>query len=255
MNRIVTSIGSIAAALLLTAAAAQADTITVLCSTGVKSVVEVLAPQFEQASGHKLDITYDASNLLVKEIEGGKPFDVVVVTPPLIANLVKEGKVVDGSAVTIAKAGIGVAVKAGAPKPDISTPDALKRALVNAKAVAFTTAGQSGQYFADVLEKMGIANEVKAKGKTRPGGAAGEFVAKGEADLAVQLIPELMAVPGIEVVGPFPPELQTYVVLTAGVGTKPSDKVAAQALIRFLSAPSAVPLIKAKGLEPGSPGS
>jgi molybdate transport system substrate-binding protein len=255
MNRIVTSAASIAAALLLPAAAAQADTITVLCSTGVKSVVEVLAPQFEKTSGHKLDITYDASNLLVKEIEGGKAFDVVVVTPPLIAGLVKDGKVVDGSAVTIAKAGVGVAVKVGAPKPDISTPDALKHALANAKAVAFTTAGQSGQYFVGVLEKMGIADQVKAKGKTRPGGAAGEFVANGEADLAVQLIPELMAVHGIEVVGPFPPELQTYVVLTAGVSSKASDKVAAEALIKFLSAPSAVPLIKSKGLEPGSPSS
>ncbi|HZP77580.1 MAG TPA: substrate-binding domain-containing protein [Pseudolabrys sp.] len=230
---------------------ARADTLTVLCSTGVKSVVEVLAPQFEKASGHKLNITYGASNLIVKDIDGGKAFDVVVVTPPLIKELIKSGKVVDGSAVNLAKAGVGLAVKSGTPKPDISTTEGLKKALLNAKAVAYTTAGQSGMHFMTVIDKLGIANEVKAKGKTLPGGAIGDFVVKGEADIAIQLVPELMAVHGLDVVGPFPPEVQSYIVLTAGVSSKASDKTAAEALIKFLSAPSALPLIKAKGLEPG----
>jgi molybdate transport system substrate-binding protein len=238
-------------ALAMCVTTASAGEITVLSSTGLKSVVSELAPQFEKATGNKLNVTFDASNLLVKQIEGGKTFDVVIVTPALINDLVKGGKVVDGSGVTLARAGVGLAVKKDAPKPDISSADALKRALLDAKAIAYTTAGQSGLHFASVIEKLGIANEIKAKGKTIPGGPAGELIVKGEADMAVQLVPELMAVSGVDVVGPFPPELQTYIVFTAGVGTGATDKTGAEALIKFLSAPSAAPVIKVKGLEPG----
>ena len=230
---------------------AYAAEITVLSSNGVKSVVSELAPQFEKATSNKLIITYGPSNLLVKQIDAGKTFDVVIVTPALINDLVNKGKVVDGSAVNIARTGVGVAVKKGAPKPDLSSVDAFKRALLNAKAIAYTTSGQSGLHFASVIEKLGIADQVKAKGKTMPGGAAAELIIKGEADIAVQLIPELMAVSGVDVVGPFPPELQTYIVLTAGIGADANDKASAQALIKFLSAPSAVPVIKANGMQPG----
>jgi molybdate transport system substrate-binding protein len=176
---------------------------------------------------------------------------VIILTPSLINELIKQGKVADGSAVNVARAGIGVAVKKGAPRPDISSVDAFKRALLNAKSIAYTTAGQSGLQFAKVIENLGIADQVKAKGKTVPGGSAGELIVKGEADMAVQLIPELMAVRGIRVVGPFPKEIQSYVVLTAGISANAKDKAAAQALIGFLTAPSAVPVIKAKGMEPG----
>ncbi|MGC1900690.1 MAG: substrate-binding domain-containing protein, partial [Pseudolabrys sp.] len=115
----------------------------------------------------------------------------------------------------------------------------------------YTTAGQSGLHFISVTEKLGIADQVKAKGKTIPGGAAAEFIVKGEADTAVQLIPELASVPGVEVVGPFPAELQNYIVLTGGVGTNAKDKVGAQALIKYLTTPAAISVIKAKGMEPG----
>ncbi|MGC2589947.1 MAG: substrate-binding domain-containing protein [Pseudolabrys sp.] len=123
--------------------------------------------------------------------------------------------------------------------------------MLNAKAIAYTTAGQSGLHFISVTEKLGIADQVKAKGKTIPGGAAAEFIVKGEADTAVQLIPELASVPGVEVVGPFPAELQNYIVLTGGVGTNAKDKVGAQALIKYLTTPAAISVIKAKGMEPG----
>ncbi len=230
--------------------AARAAEITVLSSTAVKTVFLELTPQFEKATGNKLNITFNASNLLKTDVDAGKSFDVIILTPGLINVLIKEGKVADGSAANIARAGIGVAVKKGALKPDISSVEAFKRALMNAKSIAYTTAGQSGLHFAKVIEKLGIADQVKAKGKTRPGGAAGEFIVKGEADMAVQLITELMAVPGIEVVGPFPPEIQDYIVLTAGISANAKDKAAAQALIKFLTASSAVPVIKAKGMEP-----
>ncbi|MFZ1216749.1 MAG: substrate-binding domain-containing protein, partial [Pseudolabrys sp.] len=165
--------------------------------------------------------------------------------------LIHQGKVVDGSATDLARAGLGVAVKQGAPKPDISTVEAFKSTMLNAKAIAYTTAGQSGLHFISVTEKLGIADQVKAKGKTIPGGAAAEFIVKGEADTAVQLIPELASVPGVEVVGPFPAELQNYIVLTGGVGTNAKDKVGAQALIKYLTTPAAISVIKAKGMEPG----
>jgi molybdate transport system substrate-binding protein len=230
---------------------ARAADITILASNGVKAAVVELVPQFEKETGHKLKFTWGASNLLAKQVESGEAFDVVIVTPSLIKSLILQGKVEDGSAVNIARAGLGVAVKQGAPKPDISTVEAFKNTMLNAKAIAYTTAGQSGLHFISVTEKLGIADQVKAKGKTIPGGAAAEFIVKGEADTAVQLIPELASVPGVEVVGPFPAELQNYIVLTGGVGRNAKDKAAAQALIKYLTTPAAISVIKAKGMEPG----
>ncbi len=230
---------------------ARAADITVLASNGVKAAVVELVPQFEKATGHRLVFTWGASNILVKQIREGQAFDVVIATPTLIKNLIKEGKVVEGSAVDLARVGLGVAVKQGAPKPDISTVEAFKQMLLDAKAVAYTTAGQSGLYFISLIEELGIAEQVKAKGKTTPSGAAAEFVAKSEADTAIQLIPELASVPGVEVVGPLPEEIQSYIVLTGGVGTNAKDKAAAQALIKYLTTRAAISVIKAKGMVPG----
>jgi molybdate transport system substrate-binding protein len=231
--------------------AAHADEMTVLASNGIKAAVVELAPQFEKATGHRLAFTWDASNLLVKRIDGGQTFDVVIVSPELIKKLIKDGKVVEGSAVNLVRVGLGVAVKQGAPRPDIKTVETFKQTLLNAKSIAYTTAGLSGLQFMNIAEKLGVAEQVKAKGKTVPGGAAAEFVARGEADLAIQLIPELASVSGVEVVGPLPSEVQTYIVLTGGVGTSTKDKSSAEAFIKYLAAPAAIPVIKAKGMEPG----
>jgi molybdate transport system substrate-binding protein len=225
--------------------------LTVLASNGVKAAVTELVPQFEKETGHKLHFVWGASNLLAKQVEGGEAFDIVILTPTLIKGLIQQGKVVDGSATNLARVGLGVAVKQGAPKPDISTVENFKKTMLDAKAIAYTTAGQSGLHFISVTEKLGIAQQVKTKGKTIPGGAAAEFVAKGEADVAVQLIPELASVSGVDVVGPFPPELQNYIVLAAGISTNGMDKAAAQALIKYLTSPTAISVIKAKGMEPG----
>jgi molybdate transport system substrate-binding protein len=230
---------------------ARAADITVLASNGVKPAVLELVPQFERETGHKLKFTWGASNLLVRQIENGEAFDVVIATPSLVKGLITKGKVVDGSAVNLARVGLGVAVKQGATKPDISTVAAFKSTMLNAKAIAFTTAGQSGLHFISVTQKLGIADQVKAKGKTLPRGAAAEFVAKGEADIAIQLIPELAAVAGVEIVGPFPSELQNYIVLTGGVGSNAKDKGAAQSLIKYLTTPAAMSVFKSKGMEPG----
>ena len=183
--------------------AARAADINVLASNGIKAAVVELVPQFEKETGYKLNFTWGASNLLVKQVERGKDFDVVIVTPALIKGLIKLGKVVDGSAVDLARVGLGVAVKQGAPKPDICTVEAFKKTLLNAKAIAYTTAGQSGLHFISVTERLGISEQVTAKGKTVAEGPAAELVARGEADIAIQLLPELAAVSAVEVVGLF----------------------------------------------------
>jgi molybdate transport system substrate-binding protein len=224
--------------------------IHVLSSTGVKSVVEELAPQFEKKTGYKLMLTFNAANILKEQIDGGAPFDVAILTPALIDAEAQQGKVVAGTKATIARAGIGLAVRAGAPKPSIGTVDGLKKTLLDAKTVAYTTQGQSGAYFMQLVERLGIADAVKAKGKTLPGGAVAEFVAKGEAEVAVQLLPELKAVPGVDVT-PFPAEAQSYIVLSGAVGTATKQPKPAGQLLEFLTSPAAVAVKQSKGMEPG----
>jgi len=227
------------------------EAIRVLASNGVKAVLCELAPQFEQSTGHNLAITFDRSSELKKLIEAGDVFDVAILTGPMIDDLIQQRKVATGTAANMARSGVGVAVRAGAPKPDIGTVEAFKRALLDAKSVAYTTEGASGVYFASLLQRLRIADAVKAKSKTQPGGAVGELVARGEAELAVQQISELLPVAGTEVVGPFPPELQSCTLFTAGLATAAKELEGAKALVRFLTAPSNAAVLKAKGMEPG----
>ena len=242
---------ALAAALALGVATAQAAEIKVMSSTGVRSVLEVLVPEFEKASGHKVVIDWNTAANLKGKIDKGETFDVAILTAPLIDKAIAEGKVVAATKAAIAHAGLGLAVKAGAPKPDIGTAEAFKRTLLAAKSVSYTTTGASGTYFVHLTERLGIADAVKAKAKTLPGGPIAELVARGESEMAVQLVPELRAVPGVEVV-PLPAELQDYIVLTGGVGTGAKQPQAGAALMKFLTAPSAVPVIKSKFMEPGA---
>lgn len=232
------------------ATSVHAADVTVLCSQGLKTALDELIPQFERASGDHLIVTYDTSAILKGQVDAGKPFTVVVLTPPLIAALIQQGKVVDGTATTLARTGVGLAVKKGAARPDIGSAEALKRALTGAGSVAYSTSGASGAVFAAALQKLGIADAVKARGKAIPNGLTGDVVARGEADLAVQLMPELMSVAGVDVVGPFPAEVQSFVVLTGGISVT-ADKARAEAFLAFLRAPAAAAVIRAKGLEPG----
>lgn len=227
----------------------HAAEVVVLCSQGLKTALDELIPQFERASGDSLVVTYNTSGILKAQVEAGKPFDVVVLTPPLITALIEQGKVADGTATTLARTGVGVAVKKGSARPDIGSAEALKRALTGAESVAYSTSGASGSVFAAALQKLGIMDEVKARGKAIPHGLTGEVVARGEADLAVQLMPELMSVSGVDVIGPFPEEVQSFVVLTGGISAT-ADKTRAEAFLAFLKAPAAATIIRAKGLEP-----
>ena len=225
--------------------------IKVLCSNSLHAVMEELVPAFERASGHKVSISYDTAILTLSRIKSGEIADLVILNAPAIDELTKQGRIAPGSRCTLARCGVGIAVRAGAPKPDISSVEAFKRALLDAKSIAHTEAGASGIHFAGVIERLGIAAQVKAKARTRPGGLIGELVAKGEAELAVQQIPELMAVAGIDLVGPLPPELQLTTTVTAAVFADARQPDAAQALLAFLSTPAAARVFKAHGLEPG----
>jgi len=228
--------------ILAQAAVAHAGEIKVLSTSGMRSVAEELAPPFERTTGHKLNLTFGTTSAVRSHIEAGKPFDVAILGAPFIDALIKEGRLRADTRTDVARSGIGIAVRAGAPKPDISTVEALKHALLDTPSIVYNKEATSGIYFASLLQRLGIAEAMQPKTKFGPGFVA-ELVAKGEADMAVQ---------GVELVGPLPAEVQNYVVFTAGVGADVKDPSSAKELIKFLTAPSAVPVLKAKGLEPGS---
>lgn len=232
--------------------AAHAAEINVISSVGMKPMLEELAPQFERTSEHKLKITFGTAVPLKRQIDGGETFDVVILTPALVDELVKQGKVAAGTGTDVAKSGIGVAIRAGAPKPDISSADAFKRTVLNAKSIAYSKDGQSGAYMARLMERLGIAEEMKAKTvlETRSGQTAANVV-EGKAELAFDLISQILPIAGIEVSGPLPADLQSYVVFTAGISSSAKAAKAAKAFIDFLKAPAALPVLKSKGMEPG----
>jgi len=232
------------------ASGAQAAELKVLSSNGTSAIVQAIGGEFARRTGQVLSFKIDAAVLLQKEIEAGESFDVAVLTRAVIDELIAQNRIDGRTRADIARSGIGVAVRAGAAKPDIGTAESFKRAMLDAKSIAYTTVGGSGIHFLKMAERLGIADAVKAKARTQPGLLA-ELVAKGEAELAVQQISELLPVAGVEVVGPFPPELQLITLFSVGVRARSTNAEAAQALIRFFSDPDAVRMIKAAGMEPG----
>jgi len=222
----------------------------VLCTNGVKSVMLDLIPAFERTSGTKIVITWGSTNGLLKDLEGGAGGDLAILTAEAIDDLTGHGKVVAGSRVDLARSGIGVAVRKGAKRPDIDSPEALKRALLAAKSVAHSKTGMSGIYFPTVLARLGIAEVMKAKIVIPdPGTPIGEVVAKDDAEIGIQQISELLPVAGIEIVGPLPAALQKITTFSAGVLTAAKAPDVAAALVKFVVAESPR-LLKQKGLEP-----
>jgi len=219
-------------------------------TNAVRSVLDELAPPFEREGGHKVSIRYNTTAQTLDLIKGGATGDMVIATAAGIDEMTKLGKVVSGSRVDLASSKIGVAVRAGAPKPDIRSVDAFKRALLDAKAVAYTASGLSGIYFAALIERLGVAEQVKAKARIKPGGLIAAVVVAGEADLAVQMVSELLSVPGAELVGPLPEEINQITIVSAGILTGARQSEAATSLIRHLTTASAARVIRGKGLEP-----
>jgi molybdate transport system substrate-binding protein len=231
--------------------------IKVLCTHAFHAAMTQVGSEFEKQTGNKLVITYGTTGDLVKRMTGGQPADLVIATAPAVQSLVKSGKVVEGSNRSIASTGIGIAVRAGAPKPDISSVEALRNTLLAAKSIAYSDPADgaaSGIHFAKVLQRLGIADQVKSKSKLIGGGGdAGEFVAKGGAEIAVRMTSELLPVPGITYVGPLPDELQDMIVFAAGICANGTQRDGAKSLIDFLSSPAVEPKLKSTGLEPVSP--
>ena len=229
---------------------ARAADLKVLCSNGLREVMLEVAPEFERATGHKLNMTFGLAAAFKQRIEGGEAFDVVVLVPALLDDVVKQGKVTADSRAVIARAGNGLAIRAGAPRPDIKTPEAFKTTLLNAKSIAYAKAGQSGVYFVGLLDRLGIADAVKALPQAT-GVEVGAAVQNGTAELGVLPASEILPIKGVELLGPFPAAVQGYVVMEAGVGAAAKDPAAAAALVKFLKSPEHVGVIKQKGMEPG----
>ncbi len=236
-----------ATALFLQIGDVRAAELKVLSSIAFEDAWHQLQPQFE-ARGHKLDLVFLPSGMIEKRVSAGEGGDAIVSTADSLERLTRDGKVVAGTSTHVASSAIGISVRKGAPKPDISTPEALKRALLSAKAVAYSDpvgGGASGIHFAKVLQQLGIAEQVNAKAKLGRGVPNAEAVARGEADLAVQQIPELMPVAGTEFLGPLPGELQHLTAFSAGVLANSQHRKAVGALIEFLTSPDAAAVLKA----------
>jgi molybdate transport system substrate-binding protein len=239
-------------AAILGSSAAHAAEIKVLCSNGLREVMLEVAPEFERATGHKLNLTFGLAAAFKQKIEAGEAFDVVVLVPALLDDVVRQGKVTGASRAIIARAGNGLAIRAGAERPDIKTPEAFRATLINAKSIAYAKAGQSGVYFVGLIDRLGIADAIKRKASAEASGVeVGAKVARGEAELGVLPVSEILPVKGVEVLGPFPADLQGYVVMEAGVGAAARDQAAAAALVKFLKSPEHFSVIKQKGMEPG----
>ena len=232
-------------------ATAQTTEVHVLASNGVKALLEALVPQAERAIGRHLVIEFNTSAALKPRIESGEAFDVTVMTSDVLDDLMKTGKVAAGTTLGVARSGIGVGFRSGAPKPDIRTPEALKRTLQNAKAITYAQDGASRAHILKMLDVFGIAEAVNAKTILEQGSIRSTArVANGDAELVLTLVSEILPIKGIELAGPLPAELQTYVSLSAAVGAKARDVAAAKALVAFLASPAIAPTLKAKGMEP-----
>jgi molybdate transport system substrate-binding protein len=230
--------------------AARAAEIVVISSTAMREVVEELAAMFERTSGHKVTMDFQSGVDTSAKIEAGAVADLVVTTPQAIDELVKDGKIVAGSRVNFVQSGVGVAVRAGARRPDISTPAAFKQAMLAAQSVGISK-GPSGVYLMSIMARLGIADQVKAKGITPElGQRVGNLVARGEAEIGVQQITELLPIAGIDFLGPLPNELQTKIGYATARPLTARQPEAAAALVKFLSSESAVPVMKKMGLEP-----
>ena len=231
--------------------AGQAAEVKILTAGAMKAVVLELVPIFEKETGHKAVVDNDTAGGLSKRILGGEAFDLVVVTPGVIDDLTGKGKVAAGRTV-VARVGVGVAVKEGAPLPDISSVEALRRALLAARSVAYidpASGGSSGPFVVGLFEKLGITSEMKPKTKRKNGGYVADLVASGEAELGLHQISEIMPVKGVRLAGPLPAEIQNYTTYAAGVAADAKQADAARVMIRLLSGPEAADVLKRRGME------
>jgi molybdate transport system substrate-binding protein len=235
---------------LITPTAAHAADLRVLASNGVKAAVEELKPQLEKASGTTLSIDFSTAAALRDRMDQGEAFDVAILTDEASDALMKAGKLSPMSRARLARVGIGVGYRAGAPKPDVGTAASIKGALLNAKSIAYTESGASRPGIDRMFERLGIAAQLHTKSHLTAAGAAPASVGKGESDLVLTLISEILPEPGVELAGPIPSEFQTYIGFSAATSPKAAGARAAATLITFMTSPTAAATYKAKGMEP-----
>jgi molybdate transport system substrate-binding protein len=216
-----------------------------------KMIMTELGPQFERASGYTPVVVADVAAVMKRRIESGEPFDLAVLVDFQADDLIKAGKLVAETRTDVMKAGIGVAVTRGAPKPDISTVEAFKRTLLEAKSITYLKEGASTIHLDKVFAQLGIVDALKAKTIQPMTESVSEAVAAGEVELGIIVIPNILSVPGAELVGPLPSEIQSYIVFTAAVSAQSPNQQAARDLIKLITSPAAVLVLKAKGMEPG----
>jgi molybdate transport system substrate-binding protein len=244
----------IAGALLLAGSASAAE-VRVMISGGLTAAYKALVPEFERTTGNKVVTAYGPSmgttiNAIPVRLERGEPADVLIMVGYALGDLVKQGKVVAGSQVDLVKSPIGVAVKAGAPKPDISSADALKRSLLAAKSIAYSDSASGVYVSTEMFQRLGIADAMKDKAKKIPAEPVAGVVARGDAEIGFQQISEMLPVPGVDIVGQLPPDLQKITVFSAGIATGSKEPDEGRALIKFLASPAASAAIIKSGMEP-----
>jgi molybdate transport system substrate-binding protein len=228
---------------------ARAAEIKVWTARALATVLAEVGPEFERQTGHKLSIVSDLSPAFVRRAKAGEAFDLMITGSVPLAGLAHEGKIIPDSRTHIARSGIGVEVRAGAPRPDISSVEAFRRALLNAKSIAYLKDVGSGVHVDRLLERLGIADAIKAKAIRPESDIVSELVAKGEVELGMVVITQILTTPGVDLVGPLPPDLQSYVAFDAGVSVGSKQPEAARALIGFLTGPIATRVITAQGME------
>jgi molybdate transport system substrate-binding protein len=248
-----------AAALLLAAGAPMegaAAEIKVLTAGAFKQVLLALVPGFERQTGHKVVVDNATVGALIKRIESGEPFDVAVLTPVAVDHLAARGALVMGSRTNVARVGVGVMVRAGAPAPEIGSVEAFKQALLAAKSIAYIdpeSGGTSGIYVARLLDRLGIADQIRPKARLKKGGYVADLIVSGEADLGIHQISEIVPVKEVRLVGPLPPEIQSYTVYAAALASRARDPQAAKALVGALSGAAAAAVLESRGMQaPGS---
>jgi molybdate transport system substrate-binding protein len=236
----------IALAMTLAPLAAKAAEVAFLCSNALKAVMEEIAPQFEKASGHKLAISFGSTNPLKARIEKGEIFDLTILGDVAIEELVKQGKLDAATRVVVARSVLGVAFRKGAPKPDVSTTDAFKRTLLGAKSIAYLDDGLTGTYLKVLFQRLGITENIQSKHK---GVRGAEAVARGEVELGITQLSEILYQTGAELAGLLPPEIQNYTNFPAAVSAGARQADAAKALLKYLASPDGAKVLKAHGLE------
>jgi molybdate transport system substrate-binding protein len=240
------------AAMAVAQSPAQQDTeIHILCSNGFREAMQKLLPEAERAAGHRINLQFGASANFKRSIESGEPFDLAIVTPQIIGDLIADGKIAPGTATDLASSGIGIAVRAGQPKPDVSTAEAIKRTVLHAKSIGYVRVGAGTPAILNLLDGLGISADVQRKTVYQPGAEESmRSLAAGETDLVFGLISEILPAPGVQLAGPFPAEYQKRVVMTVGIAASTNNRAAASEIVKSLTSAAAAAAIKTTGMDP-----